>query len=67
MGQRSGHGVGHSSRVCAVEVSYLRGACGVNRQDGMSNESVYERCGMRGHRSGVSCGVVEWVKRSTLK
>ncbi len=22
---------------------------------------------MRGHRSGVGCGVVEWVKRSTLR
>ncbi len=36
------------SRVRAVEMSYLRGACGVNRWDGLSNESVYERCGMRG-------------------
>ncbi len=33
----------------------------------MSNESVYERCGMRGCGSGVGCGVVEWVKRSTLR
>ncbi len=32
------------SRVHAVDKSYLRGACGVNRWDGMSNESVYERC-----------------------
>ncbi len=29
------------SRVRAVEMSYLRGACGVNRWDGVSNESVY--------------------------
>ncbi len=29
--------------------------------------SVYERCGMRGHGSGMGCGVVEWVKRSTLR
>ncbi len=28
---------------------------------------LYERCGMRGHGSGVGCGVVEWVKRSTLR
>ncbi len=34
---------------------------------GHSNESVYERCGMRGHGSGVGCRVVEWVKRSTLR
>ncbi len=50
-------------RVCAVEISYLRGAWGVSRWDGLNNESVYERCGMRGHGSGVECGVVEWVKR----
>ena len=55
------------SRVRAVEMSYLRGACGVSRWDGLSNESVYERCGMRGCGSGVGCGVVELVKRSTLR
>ncbi len=42
--------------MCAVEMCYLSGACGVSRWDGM-----------RGHRSGVGCGVVEWVKRSTLR
>ncbi len=51
------------SRVHAVEMSYLRGACGVSRYDGLNNE----RCGMRGRGSGVECGVVEWVKRSTLR
>ncbi len=30
------------SRVHAVEMSYLREVCGVNRWDGLSNESVYE-------------------------
>ncbi len=34
------------SRVQALEMSYLRSACGVSRMDGMSNESIYERCGM---------------------
>ncbi len=29
--------------------------------------SVYERCGMRGRGSRVECGVVEWVKRNTLR
>ncbi len=29
-----------------MEMSYLRGACGVTRWEGESNESVYERCGM---------------------
>ncbi len=47
------------SRVHAVEISYLRGPGGVSRGDGLSNEIVYERCGMRGHGSGVGCGVVE--------
>ena len=27
-----------------MEMSYLRGACGVTRWEGESNESVYERC-----------------------
>ncbi len=58
--------MGCSSRVSAVEMSYLRGACGVDG-DGQSNVSVYERCGMRARGSGVGCGVVEWVKRSTLR
>ncbi len=49
------------SRVRAVEMSYLRGACGVNRWHGVSNESVYERCGIRGHGSGVEWSVVECV------
>ncbi len=48
-------------------MSYLRGACGVSTWDGPSNESAYERCGMNGHGSGVGCGVVEWVKRNTLR
>ncbi len=51
------------SRVCVVEMSYLRGACGVTRWDGESNESVYERCGMGSQANGVKCGVVKWVKR----
>ncbi len=50
----------------AVE-SYLRGSCGASRWDGLSNESVHERCGMRGCGSVVECGVVEWVKRNTLR
>ncbi len=53
------------SRMHAVEMSYLRGACGVSRLDGMSNKSVYESCSMSGCGSGVGCSVVKWVKRST--
>ncbi len=28
---------------------------------------MYERCSKRERGSGVGCGVVEWVKRSTLR
>ncbi len=55
------------SRVCAVEMSYLRGACGATRWDGESNESVYETCGMGSCGNGVNCVMVEWVKRNTLR
>ncbi len=34
------------SRVQAVEMSYLRTACGMSRMDGMSNESVWV-CGRK--------------------
>ncbi len=29
--------------------------------------SVYDRCGMRGRGSGVECGMVEWLKKITLR
>ncbi len=51
---------GQQSKVHAVVMSYLRGVSGVSRWDGLSNESVYERCGMRGRGSGVGWGVVWW-------
>ncbi len=51
----------------AVEMSYLRSACGVSRMDGVSNESVYERFGMSHVGVRKKCGVVEEVKRQTLK
>ncbi len=44
-----------------------RSACGVSRMDGMSNESVYEHLGMCHVGEGKKCGVVEEVKRQTLK
>ena len=55
------------SGVCAVEMSYLRGASGVTRWDGESNKIMYEMCGMSSQANGVNCGVVEWVKRNTLR
>ncbi len=48
-------------------MSYLRGACGVSRWDRESNEDMYRRFGMSEAAVGVECGVVEWVKRSTLR
>ena len=51
-------------RVPAVEMSYLREACGLARWDGESNESMYERCDMSSQANGGNCGVVEWVKRN---
>ncbi len=39
----------------------------MSRWDGVSTESVHERCGMRGRESGVGFSVVEWVKRNTLR
>ncbi len=32
--------VPQQSRICVVEMSYIRGACGVSGWDGESNESV---------------------------
>ncbi len=55
------------SRIRAVEMSYMRGACGVSRWDRESNEDMYRRFGMSETAVGMDCGVVEWVKRSTLR
>ena len=55
------------SKIQAVEMSYLRGGCGVNRMDGESNENVYRRLGMATKGEGMGCGVVEMVKHSTLR
>ncbi len=41
---------------------YMRGACGVSRRDGESNEDMYGRFGIS-EAVGMDCGVVEWVKR----
>ncbi len=55
------------SRVQAVEMSYMRGACGLSRWDRESNEDTYGRFGMSETATGMDCRVVEWVKRSTLR
>ncbi len=50
------------SRIRAVEISYIRGSCGVSGWDGDCNE----RFGM-GVTVQVDCGVVEWVKGGVLR
>ncbi len=56
------------SRIQAVEMSYMWGACGVcvSRWDAESNEDTYGRLGKSEAAVGMDCGVVEWVKQSTL-
>ena len=39
----------------------------MTRWENESNESLYERCGIEAHENGVNCGVMEWVKRNTLR
>ena len=55
------------SKIQAVEMSYLRSALGVTRWDEVGNEEVYRRFGMSERGVGMECGVVEWVKRGTLR
>ncbi len=54
------------SRIQALEVSYLRGGCGVSRMDATNNESVNGRFGMFSKGEGMSCGVVNVVKLSNI-
>ncbi len=39
----------------------------VSKWDRESNEETYRRFGMNETAVGMDCGVVEWVKRSTLR
>ena len=44
-----------------MEMSYLRGACGVTRWERESNESMCERCDGMGYcANGVKYGGVLW-------
>ena len=43
----------HRSRIQAIEMSYLRAACGVSRLEGESNESVYNGFGMTCKGEGI--------------
>ena len=56
-----------ASRIQAVEMSFLRGACGVNRMDGESNDEIYERFDVSLKGEGAKCGVVKGVKRNILR
>ena len=57
----------HQSRVYSVEIIYLREACGVTRWEGESKESLHERCDTEIRANGVKYGVMDWVKRNTLR
>ncbi len=46
-----------------MDMTYLRRAWRVFRWEGESNEG----CGTSTYANRVKCGVVEWVKRNTLK
>ncbi len=55
------------SQISAVEMSYMRGPRGVLRWDGESNEDMYRRFSMSETAVEMDCGLVEWVKQSTLR
>ncbi len=40
-----------------MEMSYIKGTCGVSRWDGESYESMYDRFGTGVTVKGVDCGV----------
>lgn len=52
--------------IQAVEISYVRDDCGVNREDGKSNGSAYGRFVMFSGGEEINCGMVEVVKYSIL-
>ncbi len=43
------------TRIRTVDMSYIRGACGVSRWDKESNENMYERFCMGVTAKGVDC------------
>ncbi len=60
--------VAQESQIQAIEMMCLKGACGVSRWDGKSNDSVHNRFGMgMTAGEGVDCGVVEWVMYGTQR
>lgn len=55
MHRRHGHGIGHTSlEFNAVEMRFLRGACGLAKWSGDSNAYVCERCGTGEKAIGVT-------------
>ena len=49
----------HESKIRAVEMDYLRSACGVTRWERESNERIYNMYGMFEKGVCMDCGVVE--------
>ncbi len=58
---------GEMSKIRAVEMSFLRAASGISIIERVSNERIYENFGMSEKKEGIKCGVVEWMKRNTLR
>lgn len=48
-------------------MTYIRDASGISRQDLDSNKNVHESFYMNTAARGADCGVVQWVKRGTLR
>ena len=46
------------SIVCAIQMRYLIGACGMTRWEGENSGSVHDRCGMKICALEVKCRVV---------
>ncbi len=58
---------GQRAWIQAVEMRYLRDACGLNRMDGESKESVHGKLSVFFKSKEINCEVVEVVKHSTLR
>ncbi len=54
-------------KAMKVHMKNLGGGCGLNRMDGESNESAYEKFSLSFESEEMNCGVVEVVKHSTLR
>lgn len=55
MQMRQNMNEGEKSRIQAVHMSYQRGVCGVNRNNGGNNERLYERFDMSNDGEEMNC------------